>query len=81
MMDKALTNFMFQSQSPGNSLNDMFNMTKKEDGICVNELMNMFNNDKERIAALLELTANNEGSKGNIIELNSKLNQEKYNRL
>lgn len=81
MMDKALTNLMFQSQSPGNSLNDMFNMTKKEDSICRTEFKNMFNNDKERISALLELTANKEELKSKIVELNSKLNQDKYSRL
>ncbi|GKX66900.1 hypothetical protein [Inconstantimicrobium mannanitabidum] len=81
MMDKGITNLMFQSQSPGNSLNDMFNMTQKEDSICFYELKNIFNNDNERIMGLLELTHSNEDSKNKILKLNSKLNNDKYSRL
>jgi hypothetical protein len=56
-------------------------MKKQEDWICFNELKNMFNSDNERIASLLELTAKQEESKSKIVEINSKINKEKYSRL
>ena len=85
MMDTALTNIMFQSQSPGNSLNNMFSLSKTEDEFCYKEFKNMFNNNEERINKMIKSTyssVDQEGSKdSNVVPINSKKSKEKYSRL
>lgn len=81
LMDISLTNFMFQSQSVDNSLNDMFNMSKSTDGICFNELCNMFNEDNARINSLLNYTFVNNKAEENVIDISLKHNSSKYKDL
>lgn len=83
MHEKAVTNLMFQSQSPDNSLNDMFNMSKSSDEICCNELSNIFDNSKERLNVLLNpmLEKNDEDAANKIISMSSKLNSDRYKGL
>lgn len=83
MQQKAITNLMFQSQSPDNSLNDMFNMSKPTDNICINELINIFNCSEERLSQLLTplSKSSNINSIDNIIDMSSKLNSDRYKGL
>lgn len=85
MMDTALTNIMFQSQSPGNSLNNMFRLSKDEDAFCYGEFVNMFNNNEERINKIIKSTyasVSHEGSgDSNVLPISGKKNKEKYSRL
>lgn len=50
-LETGITNLIFYSQNPNNSLNNMLNISKSEDSICYDELVNMFNdiNRFERI--------------------------------
>lgn len=43
-LEDGITNLIFHSQSPNNSLNNMLNLSKSADSICYDELKNMFGN-------------------------------------
>lgn len=83
MHERAITNLMFQSQSPDNSLNDMFNMCKPTDEICINELSNIFDNSQERLTLLINpiLERTDEDTASKVIRMSSKLSSDKYKGL
>lgn len=84
MMGTACTNIMFQSQSPNNSLNDMFKLRKEQDVIPYNELVSMFNEDEERINKLIRLvsaTTISEKTKENIIQMPKKSDKSRFKGL
>lgn len=80
MMNTAMTNFVFQSESAKNSLINMLEITKREDAFCFNEFSNMFNNNQERINYILE-NVEKKTIKDDIIYLHKKTDKEKYSRL
>lgn len=87
LTDKALTNLMYQTQSPGNALNNMLKLSKSEDEICIDELKDIFNSNQTYIEKLVEGVKNankDNDSPNNIISLPSKTRKRdkaKYSRL
>jgi hypothetical protein len=48
-MTEAMANFVYQSQSPDNSLNNMLNITKSRDSVCYEEFKEMFAHENGKI--------------------------------
>ncbi|MGL4850599.1 MAG: hypothetical protein ACRC28_17040 [Clostridium sp.] len=72
---ESYTNFVFESQSPNNSLNDMFRLTKEEDAFAFGELANTFNSEK-RINDIINKAKKDEIRMNeilnNVVDLNEK---------
>lgn len=82
MMEKSIINLMFQSQSPDNSLNDMFNATRSTDVICCREMENIFNEGSERIKILMqEKVLSDDGESKKVINIAEKNKLDKYSEL
>lgn len=60
-LETGITNLIFYSQNPNNSLNNMLRLSKSGDSICYDELVNMFNdtNRFERVNSQKESDSEN----------------------
>ena len=59
VFEEGFANLFWNSTSTYNSLDDVLTLERPEDGQVNDELLNMFNNDKDRMSSLLNKTKNN----------------------
>ncbi len=72
----AMTNIMFLSQSPYNSLNDMLNGVKDGDKYITFEIENMWDDGVKRLEILSSLS-NNSGNYNNIVDMQEKVREQR----
>lgn len=72
-MQDSFTNIFFNSQFPGNSLNDMMTCEKSGDAFIQSELNNMFEDGLARIEALANIANNYSTNKDNNPSKNKEL--------
>lgn len=78
LFDTAVTNFIYQSQSPSNSLNDMLLLTKEEDAFCYAELKQMFNSGGKQLSTLVDKVKHNVKKVDNVVDFTKKSEEKHY---
>lgn len=81
IFEEGFANLFWNSTSTYNSLDDVLTLERPEDEQVNDELLNMFNNDKDRMSSLLNKTKNNirdldksSGLKNNSSKTNNSIN-------
>lgn len=81
IFEEGFANLFWNSASTYNSLDDVLTLERPEDEQVNDELLNMFNNDKDRMSSLLNKTKNNirdldksSGLKNNSSKTNNSIN-------